>query len=124
MSVKEIKLQTPLLINGVEREVLTYDAQELGIKHVAQAEASKTKLSGSVSTSLPNADYLLHICLGMQAVMVLNPEISEQDLLRLKGFDVVQLSLAGQSFFAPTALLQENNSEKPQEDMQNITTAQ
>jgi hypothetical protein len=122
--MKEIKLINPLLVNGVERKVLTYDTREVGIKQIAQAEACKTRLSGSASVSLAQADYLLHICIGMQAVIALNPDISESDLLRLKGYDVAQLAMAGQSFFLPTALSQESNSEKPQEDTQNITIAQ
>ena len=124
MSIKELKLKKPLLVNGVERKVLTYDVDELTINHITKAEACKSKMGGSSIISVAQADFPLHVCIGMQAVMVLNPEISEEDLMRLKGYDVTQLAAIGTSFFVPQASSQETNSEKPQEDTQDTTPAQ
>lgn len=126
MSIKELKLTTPLKVNGIERKVLTYDVDELTINHITKAEAYKAKMTGSpVNNSVAHTDFPLHFCIGMQAVMILNPEISEEDLMRLKRYDVVQLSAIGTSFFVPQAeSSQENNFEKPQEDMQDTTIVQ
>lgn len=126
MSIKELKLTTPLKVNGIERKILTYDVDELTINHITKAEAYKAKMVGSsMSNSIAHTDFSLHFCVGMQAVMVLNPEISEEDLMRLKRYDVVQLSAVGTSFFLPQAEpSQENNSEKLQEAMQDTITVQ
>lgn len=124
MSMKEIKLQKPLLVNGEEIHTLSYDVEELTINHITRAEALKSKMGGSSVMSVAQTDFSLHVCIGMQAVMVLNPNISEQDLMRLKGYDVTQLAAVGTSFFIPQESLTANNSEKLQEDMQNTITVQ
>ena len=124
MSIKQIELTRPLLVNGQEIKVLTYDVDELTINHITKAEACKSKMGGSSAVSIAQTDFPLHVCIGMQAVIVVNPHISEQDLMRLKGYDITQLAAVGTSFFVPQEQLQENNLEKPQEVTQNITTAQ
>lgn len=128
MSIQKITLRKPLLVNGVERKELTYDIEELTIGHIAQAEGYKSKIGGTAlvgSLSLAQTDYPLQICIGMQAIIAVNPEISEEDLSRIKGYDLTKLATIGTSFFVePAATVEGNNSEKPQEDTQNITTVQ
>lgn len=120
MSVNELKLRKPLMVNGKEIKVLTYDVDELTINHITKAEACKAKMGGAATISVAQADFPLHVCIGMQAVMILNPEIAEEDLMRLKGYDITQLAAVGTSFFVPPEL-PENNSEKQQEATQNTT---
>lgn len=110
------------MVNGKEIKILTYDVDELTINHITKAEACKAKMGGAAVISVAQADFPLHVCIGMQAVMVVNPEIAEEDLMRLKGYDIAQLAGVGTSFFVPSEL-KENNSEKQQEDMQNTTIA-
>ncbi len=128
MSIKKIELRKPLLVNGVERRELTYDIEEITIGRIAQAEAYKSKVGGTAlaaKISLAQTDYPLQICIGMQAIMALNPEICEEDLSRIKGHDLTKLATIGASFFIePEDTVEVNIYEKPQEDMQNTTTVQ
>lgn len=124
MSVKEIKLTKPLLVNGKEINVLTYDIDELSIEDITKAEALKTRLGGTVSTNMVHTDFPLHVCIGIRAVMAVNKDIAQEDLMRIKGYDVAQLGVAGMGFFVPTGISQEKNSEVQQEDIQDSTTVQ
>ncbi len=122
MSINELKLRKPLMVNGKELKALTYDVDELTINHITRAEACKSKMGGAAVISVAQADFTLHVCIGMQAVIVKNPDIAEEDLMRLKGYDITQLASIGTSFFVPPEL-PENNSEKQQEVTQNTTIA-
>lgn len=124
MSIKELKLQKPLLVNGEEISILKYNVDDLTINHISKAEACKGRMGGSGSLRVPQIDFLLHTCIGMQAVILVNPDISEEDLMRLKGYDVSRLAAVGATFFAPQGSSQEASLEKPQEATQNITTVQ
>ena len=128
MSLETIKLYKPLLVNGIERKELKYDIEELTIGHIAKAEGMKSKIGGvdlAAKFTLAQTDYPLQICIGMQAIMAVNPDISEEDLMRIKGHDLTKVATIGTSFFIePEEKSEVNTSEKPQEDMQNITTAQ
>ena len=59
----------------------------------------------------------------MQAVIAVNPHISEEDLQRLKGFDITKLANVGARFFIEPAEQVQVTSDEPQEDTQDITTA-
>ena len=58
------------------------------------------------------------------AVLRCEPEVSEEDMLRLEGYDVVQLSRIGQRFFIGSASEIAENSETQQEVTQEVTSAQ
>lgn len=126
MSIERIKLRKPLLVNGVDRTELTYDIEELSINHITKAEGMKAKIGGKDivgSITIAQADYALHICIGMQAVIAVNPEISEEDLQRLKGFDITKLANIGARFFIEPTEQEQATSSEQQEDTQNTTTA-
>ena len=126
MSVEKIKLSKPLYINGDARTELTYDIEELTINHITKAEGLKAKIGGKDivgSVTIAQADYALHICIGMQAVMAVNPDISEEDLQRLKGFDITKLANIGTRFFIEPVGQEQATSSEQQEDTQNTTTA-
>lgn len=126
MSIEKITLTKPLLVNGSYLKELTYDIEELSINHITKAEGLKSKIGGKdiVGTiTIAQADYALHICIGMQAIIAVNPEISEEDLQRLKGFDITKLANIGARFFIAPAEQEQATSSEQQEDMQNTTTA-
>ena len=126
MSIERIKLSKPLLVNGEYLKELTYDIEELSISHITKAEGLKAKIGGKdiVGTiTIAQTDYALHICIGMQAVIAVNPHISEEDLQRLKGFDITKLANIGARFFIEPAEQVQVTSDEPQEDTQDITTA-
>ena len=127
MSIERIKLRKPLLVNGVDRTELTYDIEELSINHITKAEGMKAKIGGKDivgSITIAQADYALHICIGMQAVIAVNPEISEEDLQRLKGFDITKLANIGARFFIEPTEQEQATSSEQQEDTQNTIIAQ
>ena len=126
MSIERIKLSKPLLVNGEYLNELTYDIEELSINHIAKAEGLKAKIGGKdiVGTiTIAQADYALHICIGMQAVMAVNPDISEEDLQRLKGFDITKLANVGARFFIAPAEQEPAILNEQQEATLNTTTA-
>ena len=63
------------------------------------------------------------MCIGMQAVMAVNPDISEEDLQRLKGYDLTKLANVGARFFIEPVEQEQATSNELQEDTQSITTA-
>ena len=126
MSVEKITLSRPLLVNGDNLKELTYDIEELTINHIAKAEGLKAKIGGKDivgSITIAQADYALHICIGMQAVMAVNPDISEEDLQRLKGYDITKLANVGARFFIAPAEQEQVTSNEQQEDTQNTIIA-
>ena len=126
MSVEKIKLSKPLLVNGEYLQELTYDIEELSINHIAKAEGLKAKIGGKdiVGTiTIAQADYALHICIGMQAIIAVNPDISEEDLQRLKGFDITKIANVGARFFIAPAEQKQVTSNELQEATPNTTTA-
>lgn len=123
MSIEKIILKHPLLVNGTDRKELTYDLEELTTVDVAKAEAAKNKL-GTVASTHVLFDYSMHIEIAKQAILKLNPDISDEDLNRIKGRDLNKLAKAGISFFSESEEQEENTSEKPQEDTQDTTIVQ
>lgn len=127
MSIETLELTTPLLVNGEERKLLTYDISQLTINHVSRAQVLKQKIAGAAAAAVPQVaqtDMALHICLGMQAVIAVNKDISEEDLMRLKGFDLNQLGNIGLHFFIPPASETLPTSETQQEVTQESSIAQ
>lgn len=126
MSIERIKLTKPLLVNGSYLKELTYDIDELTINHITKAEGLKSKIGGKDilgTITIAQADYALHICIGMQAVIAVNPEISEEDLQRLKGFDITKLANVGARFFIEPAEQVEEKSSEQQEATQDTIVA-
>ena len=127
MSLEKLELTTPLLINGEERKFLTYDLSQLGINHVTKAQVLKGQIAGAGAAAIPQVaqtDMALHICLGIEAIVAVNPEISEEDLMRLKGYDLNRLGNIGLHFFIPPASQTSEQSETQQEVIQDSSSAQ
>lgn len=124
MSVEILKLIKPLLINGVKRTELTYDIEQVTVEGVANAESLKAKMGVTAVGTVAQTDFLLHICLGMQAVIAVNNDITEDDLKRLQQFDVCQLAKVGTRFFIKPEEQEQSILEKQHEDMQESSTAQ
>ena len=126
MSVEKITLRKPLYINGEARKELTYDIDEISSYDLTKAQGLKSKIGGKEiagTITLAQADYPYQICLGIYAVIAVNPDISEDDLLRLKGYDLTKLANIGQRFFIEPEEQVQVMSSEPQEDMQNTTIA-
>ena len=126
MSIERIKLSKPLLVNGEYLNELTYDIEELSINHITKAEGLKAKIGGKDivgSITIAQADYALHICIGMHAIMAVNSDIEVEDLQRLKGYDLTKLAAIGQRFFIEPVEQEQATSSEQQEDTQDTTIA-
>lgn len=126
MSKEVLKLSKPLLVNGKSLKELSYtldlDVDDILIAHENRAKAHNNM---DASMKLVEFDTELHMYVGMQAIIKLNPEIDVRDLKRLSGSDVVPLFRVGRTFFTQTA--SEENSEtskEPSAPIQEDTIAQ
>lgn len=94
-------LETPLLINGKEIKELDYDANEITALQFSEAcmKASElSKNSSSFTLRLKENDYGLHLYLGFEAIIAINPEIDLKDLERIKGKDILKITDIGMVF--------------------------
>lgn len=88
----KITLSNPLTINNKKRTELTYDANEITAQMFAEADSRKLTASGSKNGNAAGAaelDYGLHLYLGFEAIIAVNPEIDMSDLERVHGYDVM-----------------------------------
>lgn len=84
--MKILKLAKPLLVNGKKRTELKYDTSILTISDLSNAETLKFKLvpAEQVASSVAQTDNILHLCVAVMTVLRCEPEVSEEDMLRLK----------------------------------------
>lgn len=98
-----IKLDNPVQINGKSYNELTYDISEITAQAFAEADARKLSASGSKNGNAAGAaelDYGLHLYLGFEAIIAVNPEIDMSDLERVHGYDVMQIMRIGRDFIS------------------------
>lgn len=122
---KTIKLRKPILIDGVNVNELSYDADEITNDLFLMACAKSSIAGSSVNASATKElNTALHFQLGKAAVIAVNPNIDWGDLDRIKGFDIIELSDIGRGFITGGSEepSEENNSEKPSENTRNSTT--
>lgn len=127
MEEKEIELIKPLKVNGKDYTTLKYDVSKISINDLAEIERERNKMLGPQAGTIfrvTQNDNLMHTLLGMHAVIKCNPEIDINDLSRLEGYDLYQMSMVGLRFFSKPATPELKNSEKPQEDIQNNSIVQ
>ena len=124
MSIETLKLTFPLLVNGVNKTELTYDIEAVTVEGVAKAESHKARFGVTAVGTVAQTDFLLHICLGMQAVLAVNNDITEDDLNRLRQIDVCNLAKVGTRFFIKQEVQEPKISAEPQEITQESSTVQ
>lgn len=126
MSKEILKLSKPLLVNGKSLKELNYTL-DLDVDDILIANENRTKAHNNMDTAMKVVEFdtELHLYVGMQAIIKLNPQIDIRDLKRLSGVDVTQLLRLGRTFFTQTT--SEENSEiskEPLATIQEDTTAQ
>lgn len=127
MSKETLTLTTPLLVNGKELSELQYDTSLISINDLAAIETERSQALGNKGVGtirIAHNDFLLHILIGMHAIIKCNPSIDIEDLKRIKGYDLTQISLIGTRFFTPPDVLEPKNSNEQQEDIQEPSTVQ
>lgn len=100
MSKNTLVLDNPIKINNEIVKELTYDAQEITAEQfsIACAKSAALDKTRAVTLKAKENDYSLHMYLGMMAVIAVNPHISVEDLERIKGFDILDLTNIGTFF--------------------------
>lgn len=96
--MKKIQLKKPILINGEERTVISYNFEELEKDDILGAIAN-ARFNKEFFSALPETDNVLHMWLTYAAIMKVNPDISSMDLERICGKDCVTLVNLGGEFF-------------------------
>ena len=124
---EKITLKNPLKVAGKTYKELTYDTNEISVDMFARAEAIKLKLTterGGASALTPELDYSFQLGIGMMAIIASNPDICEDDLMRIKGQDARKIHKIGQLFMLASEESPQSNSDATQELTQNISDAE
>ena len=126
MSKEVLKLAKPLLVNGKSIKELSYTL-DLDVDDILTANENRAKAHNNMDTAMKVVEFdtELHLYVGMQSIIKLNPEIDVRDLKRLSGIDVMPLFRIGRTFFTRTN--SEENLEASKEQsatIQEDTTAQ
>ncbi|MCM1040424.1 MAG: early nodulin 20 (N-20) [Ruminococcus sp.] len=103
--MKEImRLRTPIEVNGKSVSTLEYDFEEITCELYTMASTyadAKTLLSnqqGRPSATVMEQNVSFHMYLGMMAILTVNPEIDITDLERIKGSDLIMITMLGRNF--------------------------
>lgn len=119
-------LDNPILINNVEVSELTYDATQITAEQfsVACAKSAALDKARAVTFKAKENDYALHLYLGMMAVIAVNPQYTVEDLERVKGFDVLDLTNIGTFFIMRRSAVpsEQSNSDEQSEDTADSST--
>lgn len=123
---KTLTLDQPLLVNGEMRKELEYNPLEITADQFLEAcqRAALRDKGATVSLKQKENDYALHMYLGMSAVIACNPEISFEDLERVKGYDTLKFTDIGWLFILRTSggHSEESNSDVPLENTAELST--
>lgn len=123
---KKVTLDQPIMINGVQRQEFRYDAEEITAEQFIECcqRAAEKSNNSKVNLKQKENDYVLHMYLGMAAIIAVNPEISFEDLERVKGFDTLKFTDIGWLFILRQsgAHSTENNSDEPSENTAEFST--
>ena len=97
-----LKLRHPIYINGVKTEELTYDIEEITMELFTEADAVRKRAAGLSNVSLSIAiefDFTLHTYIGIAAIIAVNPDYDFEDLKRIHGRDIKEVTRIGRRFF-------------------------
>lgn len=121
-----LKLRHPIQIDGKKIKELDYDLEEITMELFTEADAIRKKSAGlqNMSYSLSiEFDFTLHTYIGLAAIIAVNPSYDFEDLKRIKGRDIKDVTQIGRRFFIGSAEDgQENNSESASETTAEPTT--
>ena len=101
-----LKLKNPIKINGSEVAELKYDENEITAEAFIDAECRKSaegRKKGGLTAAAIELDYSMQLQLGFAAILAVNPAIDYNDLLRIKGADLIAVSRIGRNFTMPSA---------------------
>lgn len=99
-----LNLLIPVMVNGKEIKKFKYDIDEITAEMFCEAAAEAAKMvAGKGTATVMEVDNILHLNLGMQAIIAVNPVVDRNDLMRMKGMDVVNVTRIGRNFITWSA---------------------
>ncbi len=126
MKTNTLVLDNPILITGKEVSELTYDATQITAEQfsIACAKSAALDKSRAVTFKAKENDYALHLYLGMMAVIAVNPGYTIEDLEKVQGFDILDLTNIGTFFIMRRSAVpsEQNSSEEQSEDIADSST--
>ena len=128
--MKEIlKLTKPILIEGRNVTELEYDIDEITPALFAEAEAMKNKYTGTSrfsggASGAAELDYAFHLYLGAAAAIAVNPMLTFEDLMQVRGKDTYSLMKVGRSFMTASVDSTEDSSEEQSETIAEFSMTQ
>lgn len=117
-----IKLKNPIKVNGAYVSEMDYDTNEITGELFIMAETKKKAIGGYRDVSISvEFDFTLHLYMGFAAIVAKNPDISFDDLSRVKGRDIVDVMAVGRNFILRSEEQMDDDSEKLIETTQGST---
>lgn len=99
MAKKIMKLTNPIKVNNVELTELSYDYTEITNDLYLEAAMRSSRINNTMNTAaVREMNEALGLCLGKAAIIAANPSITWEDLDRIKGFDLLDVSNIGRFF--------------------------
>lgn len=125
MKTEELKLMTPIKINGKEITRLSYDTDEITAEMFCEAAVEAEKAAaGKGAGTVMEIDSVLHMRLGFGAITAINKEIDANDLMRIKGPDIVNIVRIGRNFITKSAAPSADESSDGQSEVTAGSTTQ
>lgn len=100
-----LTLKNPIKINGKDVSELTYDANEITAEAFIEAETRKFASAvkkGATTAATIELDYSMQLELGLAAILAVNDGYDYNDLLRIKGTDLIGVVRIGRNFTMPS----------------------
>ena len=117
--MQSIRLQNPILVDGVRLRELTYDTEAITAEQFIEAEAYSANISQTrqrAYNKVAELDSGFHLALGMMAVGAANETLGIDDVARVKGIDLVRLMEVGRNFMMTSAEEDEGAESLPEEE--------
>ena len=120
----KLTLVNPIKIDGKNVKQIKYDTNELTPELFAEAETRNAKAghaNGNRSGAM-ELDYPLHLYLGFAAVLAVNEGYTFEDLERVKGRDIIEISVIGRNFIMKSEGSEGETSDEQSETSPESTT--
>ena len=119
-----LTLVNPIKIDDKNVKQLKYDTNEITPELYAEAETRKAKAghaNGNRSGAM-ELDYPFHLYLGFAAILAVNEGYTFEDVERVKGRDVIEISVIGRNFIMKSEGSEGETSDEQSETSPESTT--
>ena len=120
----KLTLVNPIKIDGKNVKQLKYDTNEITPELYAEAETRKATAghaNGNRSGAM-ELDYPFHLYLGFAAILAVNEGYTFEDVERVKGRDIIEISVIGRNFIMKSEGSEGETSDEQSETSPESTT--